>query len=536
MKEITTRSGVAYEGHLIPTPKKAAERETEETTDKEETNFQGSTAHIQPLVTLNSKRDVPKTLPKPNIPYPLRLNDQNLGEKATNQMEKFFQIFQDLCFDISFTDALILMPKFASTIKSLLTNKDMLFELAKIPLNENCSAMLLKNLPEKLGDRGNFLIPSDRSITRPKGVSEDVFVKVGKFYFSTDFVVVDFKADPWVPLILGRSFLRTDRALIDDYGEAITLRVNDKAVTFNLNQTARYSSTISVNRIDVIDVASEEYAQNEFCFSTNSTGGNPTSTSKPIFYSSPSLTPFEGIDSSLKEIEAYLKDDLISPKIDYANYDLERDICLIEKLLNNESSLMYTTFSNLPFDCNNDFTSRNDKSLSNEDISMENFKIYSNPLFEEADFDLEEEIRLVENFSNDNSFLPPIPVEDSDSHMEEIDLFLASDDLMLPGIENNDHDSEGDIRELISAAMNNIDELIKMNVLTQGEVRLMFLQMLKMTITFPLYLSFEFFYHISSTLRFLFYFSPPGVKTPFLTSASPLRAGGISSGRNFHVL
>nr|GEU41082.1 reverse transcriptase domain-containing protein [Tanacetum cinerariifolium] len=124
-------------------------------------------------------------------------------------MEKFFQIFQDLHFDISFADALLLMPKFASTIKSLLTNKDKLLELAKIPLNENCSAMLLKKLPKKLGDLGKFLIPSD----------------------------------PRVPLILGRSFLRTGRALIDVYGEEITLRVNDEAVTFNLNQTTRYPST-----------------------------------------------------------------------------------------------------------------------------------------------------------------------------------------------------------------------------------------------------------------------------------------------------
>nr|GEW59838.1 reverse transcriptase domain-containing protein [Tanacetum cinerariifolium] len=150
MKAITTHSGVASEGPSIPTPKKVVERETEETTDKEQSKFPGSIAHIQPLITLIPKPDVLKTLPKPNLPYPSKLIDQNLREKATNQMEKFFQIFQDFHFDISFADALILMPKFASTIKSLLTNKDKLFELAKIPLNENCSAMLLKNLPEKL--------------------------------------------------------------------------------------------------------------------------------------------------------------------------------------------------------------------------------------------------------------------------------------------------------------------------------------------------------------------------------------------------
>nr|GEZ06013.1 hypothetical protein [Tanacetum cinerariifolium] len=137
MKAVTTRSGLAYEGPSIPT--------------------------IQPPVVPISilEPDVPRTQSKPTIPYPCRLNDQKLREKATNHMEKLFQIFYDLHFDISFTDALLLMPKFASTIKSLLANKDKLFELAKVPLNENCSDMLLKKLPEKLGDPGKFLIPCD---------------------------------------------------------------------------------------------------------------------------------------------------------------------------------------------------------------------------------------------------------------------------------------------------------------------------------------------------------------------------------------
>nr|GFB14763.1 reverse transcriptase domain-containing protein [Tanacetum cinerariifolium] len=170
------------------------------------------------------------------------------------------------------------MLKFASMIKSLLTNKDKLFELAKIPLNENYSSMLLKKLPKKLGDPGKFLIPcdfprmdvshaladldasinlmpfsiwkklslpkltptqmtlelADRSISRPKVVAKDVFVKVGKFHFPTDFVVVHFKADHRVPLILGRSFLRTGRALIDVYKEEITLRVNNEAELISL--------------------------------------------------------------------------------------------------------------------------------------------------------------------------------------------------------------------------------------------------------------------------------------------------------------
>ncbi|GJS88339.1 reverse transcriptase domain-containing protein [Tanacetum coccineum] len=108
---------------------------------------------------------------------------------------------------------------------------------------------------------------ADRSISRPIGVAEDVFIKVGKFHFPVDFVVVGFDADPRVPLILGRSFLEIERALIDVYAGELTLRVGNKAVTFNLDQTSRYSSNyddISVNRIDVIDVACEEYSQEVF--------------------------------------------------------------------------------------------------------------------------------------------------------------------------------------------------------------------------------------------------------------------------------
>nr|GEY68475.1 reverse transcriptase domain-containing protein [Tanacetum cinerariifolium] len=138
----------------------------------------------------------------------------------------------------------------------------------------------------------------------------------------------------------GRSFLRTGRALIDVYREEITLRVNDEPVTFNLNQTTRYSSTyddMSVNQIDIIDVAREEYAQEMLGFSNNSLGGNPTSTSKPIISnSSHSFTPFEGSDFILEEIEAYLKDVLISLEIDHSDCDPKGDICLIEKLLNDD--------------------------------------------------------------------------------------------------------------------------------------------------------------------------------------------------------
>nr|GEW17187.1 reverse transcriptase domain-containing protein [Tanacetum cinerariifolium] len=345
LKGITTRSGIAYKGPTIPTTSshpKVMERETEVTKD---------TPVVAPVVeSVEAPVSALKPNPKPLIPYLSRLHNQKLCEKANHQKEKFFQIFQDLNFNISFADALILMPKFGLTIKSLLTNKDKLFELARTSLNEHCSAVPLKKLPEKLGDPGKFLILcdfpgmdeclalanlgasinlmplsmwnklslpklsptcmafelADRSISRPIGVAEDVFVKVGTFNFPTDFVVVDFDADPQVPLILERSFLKDGHALIDVYEGELTLRVSNKAVTFNLNQTSRYSANYdaeSINQIDVIDVACED----EFLF---------------------------------EETDAFLTidDEPISPKIDDSYYDSEGYIHLLEEFLNDDPS------------------------------------------------------------------------------------------------------------------------------------------------------------------------------------------------------
>nr|GEW51612.1 reverse transcriptase domain-containing protein [Tanacetum cinerariifolium] len=331
LKAITNQSGVSYDGPQIPPPPsflpKVVENELEATKDTMNPTNNGNTKDVQPQV-VQSKSPIltfkPVTSPiselviapvsalKPNpkasIPYPSRRNDQRNHEKANNQVEKFYQIFKDMSFKISFADTLILMPKFASTLKALIGNKEKLSEMARTPLNEHCSTVLLKKLPKKLGDPGKFLIPcdfpgmaeclaladlgasinlmpfstwkrlslpdltptcmtlelADRSISRPVGVAEDVYVEVGSFYFSADFVVVDFNADPRVPLILERSFLKTGRALIDVFEGELTLRVGKEAITFNLDQTSRYSANYSdmkAKQIDVIDMACEEYSQ-----------------------------------------------------------------------------------------------------------------------------------------------------------------------------------------------------------------------------------------------------------------------------------
>nr|GEU46756.1 reverse transcriptase domain-containing protein [Tanacetum cinerariifolium] len=407
LKGFNTRSRNEYKGPTIPTtssPPKVVERETKVTKDTVPPTNNESTQDVQPLVVqvetsipnsepvvapvvepVEASVSAPKPNPKPLIPYPSRLHDQKLRDKANDQKEKFFQIFQDLNFNISFAEALILMPKFGPTIKSLLTNKDKLLKLARTPLNEHCSTVLLKKLPKKLEDPCKFLILcdflgideclaladlgtsinlmplsvwnklsllelsltcmtlelTDRSISRPIGVAKDVFVKVGTFHFLTDFVVVEFDADPRTLLILRRSFLKTERALIDVYEGELTLRVGNKAITFNLDQTSRYFTNydaMSVNRSDLIDVACEEYSQKVLGFSVSR---NPTPSTKPIVSnSSPALTPFGDSDFLLEETDAFLAidDEPISPKNNESYYDSEGDILLLEEFLNDDPS------------------------------------------------------------------------------------------------------------------------------------------------------------------------------------------------------
>nr|GEY20817.1 hypothetical protein [Tanacetum cinerariifolium] len=208
-KVITTRSGMNYKEPPIPPPGVEEQEPTEETTDTE----LPSTKDIQPplvQVQVQVPEDKPIKEPsvvipkaKANLPYLSRLVKEKIREKDDILAAKFMEIFCDLHFELSFADALVYMPKFTPMFKKLLNNKNKLIELTKTPLNENCSAVVLKKLLEKLE-------LADRTISKPTGVAENNFVKVGKFYFPVDFVVLDFIADPRVPLNLGRPFLTVD--------------------------------------------------------------------------------------------------------------------------------------------------------------------------------------------------------------------------------------------------------------------------------------------------------------------------------------
>ncbi|GJS77131.1 reverse transcriptase domain-containing protein [Tanacetum coccineum] len=302
LKAITTRSGLVLDGHSVPMPPPFINPEEDERVEE-----------MEPL--------------HPNIPYPSRMYQEKQQEKD-------------------------------EMLKSLLSNKEKLLELANIPFNENCSAVILKKLPEKLRDPEKFLIPcgfselkckalSDlgasinlmplsvwkklglpeliftrmtlelacRAICTPAGIARDVFVPVGKFTFPADFIIVDYESDPRDPLILGRPFLRTAHALIDVHGEEMILRDGDERLTLNMrHDTSSYSNQSqkeSINMIDIYNVSHDDYLEDLFAN--------------------------ENTINHLK-FEAYLASYSFPSGSDDTDFDSEGDLCLIEELLNNDPS------------------------------------------------------------------------------------------------------------------------------------------------------------------------------------------------------
>ncbi|GJV27316.1 reverse transcriptase domain-containing protein [Tanacetum coccineum] len=369
---ITTRSGVAYKGPTIPitsSSPKVMERDTEVTKDTMHPTNNGSTEDVPPPVvpivnheSISEPVNAPVSASRPNqkasIPFPSRRNDERRREKANDQIEKFYEIFRDLSFEISFTDALMLMPKFASTLKTLIGNKEKLSEMARTPLNENCSAVILNKLPKKLGDPGRFLIPCEFSGINTCNALADLGASINLMPYSvwktlslselTPTCMTLELADRSISEPIGIAedvYVTTSRALIDVYEGEITLRVGREAITFNLDQTSRYTADynhMTANRIDVIDMACEEYSQEVLGFSNVISSGNPTPYYDPIVStSSPTLTPFGDSDFLLfEEADSFLalEDDPTSPEVDPTYYDPEGDILLLEAILNSEPS------------------------------------------------------------------------------------------------------------------------------------------------------------------------------------------------------
>nr|GEV47247.1 hypothetical protein [Tanacetum cinerariifolium] len=237
------------------------------------------------------------------------------------------------------------MPKFAPMFKKLLNNKDKLIELTKTPLNENCSAMVLKKLPEKLGDPGRFFIPCDFSEFDNCLALADLVASINLMPLSiwkklrlptlNDTKMV-------IPLILGRPFLSTAHALIDVYEGEIILRHDEQCLTLKCGDTPSisYNNFESLNKVDLIDATCEEYSQEVLGFSNVVASGNPTPYYDLIVSnSSPTLTPFNESDFILlEEADAFIaiNDEPISPEINATYYDPEGDILILEALLNSD--------------------------------------------------------------------------------------------------------------------------------------------------------------------------------------------------------
>ncbi|GJX34850.1 reverse transcriptase domain-containing protein [Tanacetum coccineum] len=364
-KAITTRSGVSYEGPFpmpssICNPDGGRRRTSTDhvppplTQKVQETNSQTTTKVNQEGIVNN-----PKTY-ELKLPYPERRNVEKRQEKDKVQLQKFWKMFKQLHFNISLADALILMPKYTKMLKDLCANKEKLEELANTPLSENCSAVILKKLPEKLGDSCRFTIPCDfsklkcqgladlgasinlmplsvfhrlgftnlestqmtlelanRQLCRPDGICKDVLVPVGKFTYPADFVVVDYVPDEQIPLILGRPFLRTARALIDVYDEKLILRDGNESLTLNMQSEKSKLNGIqkveSINMIDIFNVPNyigfkDLFAQTFSGSTTNSLhpSSSPVKTSDNIEKFTDELAPLNSLpsgndDSTLKK-------------------------------------------------------------------------------------------------------------------------------------------------------------------------------------------------------------------------------------------
>ncbi|GJT72962.1 reverse transcriptase domain-containing protein [Tanacetum coccineum] len=381
-------------------------------------------------------------------------------------------MFQKLHFNISLAEALVLMPKYSQMIKALLSNKEKLLEVANTPLTENYSAMIMKKLPEKLGDPGRFLIPCDftkmskcmaladlganinlmplgiyqklklpelvttkmtlelanGSLAIPTGIAEDVLVKVGHFSFPADFVVVDYEVNYRVPLILGRPFLRTARALIDVHGEELVIRDGMERIVFKPDGSQDKES------IHMMDIYDDRFK--DVCEPESNDSSSPTSTIVEEFDSlvgeiikqkeevkeiSDPVARRRACFSKLENFRIINQGRVIhSPKIAsvsaishiFPNNNLEDSFKMGDEDLNfipnkeldkedlipipRESKIgkecdfplcddfqSFKTFSNPLFEKKDDFPSRNDESILKEEVHKETLKSYLNPLFED---------------------------------------------------------------------------------------------------------------------------------------------------------
>ncbi|GKA15284.1 reverse transcriptase domain-containing protein [Tanacetum coccineum] len=582
---------------VVSTPQKEPEQNPETSMDKVQKPSSESTAQVPPPEKEDSifmeipKPKAKKTVnieiqdlnsPRTNsyqskLPYPERMKVRE-NDKPSAQHSWFLKMFKQLHLEIGLKDALIEMPKFNKWLSSLLRSKEKLEDIAITTVNAKCSAIIMNKVPEKLEDPGKFLIPcalqeldrtsalsdsrasinllphsiykqlglealtpahitlelANRSITHPMGIAEDVVVRVDGFTFLADFVVVNFEPDPRVPIILGRPFLRTAKALIDLYEETLTLRVGKEELVYYADKSEKNKDKHFVHAISVIDFSKDD----PFSGSTTTHSDDPSPSSSPVKTSdnfekfADELAPLDSLppgndDSTLKkdlheenfqvysnplfEFDDNFKSSTINPLFD----EMEEDVEIKNSNVSDEPVLLNTPLSD-KVEC---FAPEDNNDEIDAFLAME---VSSN--FEEGYFDSEGDVTFLDNLLSDDAshnlasevisdhepeqnessitFSPrsdplhhefagelltlpsrndrefgeylslmtvlceistsqsqenvhanqssvieslpvsPIPVEDSEPAQEEIDIFLVPDDLIPPGVENDDSEDE----------------------------------------------------------------------------------------------
>ncbi|GJR43609.1 reverse transcriptase domain-containing protein [Tanacetum coccineum] len=576
---------------VVSTPLKEPEQNPETSIDKVQPPSSESTAQVLPpeeedsifieipkpkaKKTVNIEIQEPNspkpTSYQPKLPYPERMKVRE-NDKPSAQHSRFLKMFKQLRLEIGLKDALIEMPKFNKWLSSLLRNKEKLEEIAITTVNAECSAIIMNKVPEKLEDSGKFLIPctlqeldrtstladsgasiillphsiykqlglealtptqmtlelANRSITHPMGIAEDVVVRVDGFTFLADFIVVNFEPDPRVPIILGRPFLCTAKALIDLYEEKLTLRVGSDELVFYAEKSEKSKNKQFAHAISVIDFLKDEpfsgsttnhsdalppssspvktsdnleefadeltllkkgvheenfqvYSNPLFEFDDNFTSSNEnplfnemvedvenknsnvSNSDEPVLLNTPLTDKVESFapEDEIDEIDAFLAME-VSSNIEEGYFDSEGDVIFLENLLSDD------TTHNLAPEVISDHEPKQNESIHNTSIT---FSPRSDPLHHEFAGELitlpsrivrehEEYLsrmtllceistsRSQENVhANPSSIIESlpvslIPVEDSDPVQEEIDIFLVPDDLIPPGVENDDSEDE----------------------------------------------------------------------------------------------
>nr|GEZ82107.1 DNA-directed DNA polymerase [Tanacetum cinerariifolium] len=322
-KAITTRSGMSYKEPPIPPPGVEQQEPIEETTDTE----LPSTEDIQPPSSSPPSNTIPNpkgeakaittksgmTYKEPPIPPPGVEEQESIEETTDTELPSTEDI----------------QPPLVQVQVQVQKDKPIEEPSIKLKLATHNDTKMVLEL-------------ADRTISKPTGVTENVFVKAGKFYFPADFVVLDFIADPRVPLILGRPFLSTAHALIDVYEGEIILRHDDQSLTLKCgdNPSISYNNFQSLNKVDLIDATCEEYSQEVLGFADVVSNEVSTPYFEPIVSnSSQNLTPFNESDFLLfEEADDFLAvdDELILPEFDATYYDPEGDILILEALLNSD--------------------------------------------------------------------------------------------------------------------------------------------------------------------------------------------------------